>query len=90
VSSGTEDPVAIHELFALHRHLFDCRQLDRLHELFTEDVIYDVVDLGGSICTVVCEDVMSRTAQRWRLAARRVRLRRRPPRAVAIRTAWQP
>jgi hypothetical protein len=130
VSSSAEDRVAIHELIALHGHLFDSGRLDRLDELFTEDVIYDVEDLGagqlhgiaeireaatrlgehnplghhttniivtelgddvayvrskglgvnteGSISTVVYEDVVRRTAEGWRLATRRVLLRRRP------------
>jgi SnoaL-like domain len=47
VSSSIEDRVAIHELIALHGHLFDGGHLDRLDELFTEDVVYDVRALGG-------------------------------------------
>ncbi len=125
----TADRVAIHELIALHGHLFDAGELDRLDELFTEDVVYDVEDLGGGLLqgipairqaaqtlgdqnplghhttnvvlaelrddvgrvlykgigvnmdgssTVIYEDVVQRTARGWRLAARKVRLRRRP------------
>jgi ketosteroid isomerase-like protein len=64
MASRTEDRLALHELVALHGHLFDMGELDRLDELFTEDVVYD--------------DVMQRTAQGWRLARRKVRPRRRP------------
>jgi SnoaL-like domain len=126
----TEDRLAIHELIALHGLLFDTGALDRLDELFTDDVVYDVEDLGGgllqgvaaireaaqslgeqnplghhttnvivqelgddtarvrskgigvnldgSVSTVMYEDVVRRTARGWRLAARKVRPRRRP------------
>jgi len=47
VASTAEGRVAIHELIALHGHLFDAGALDRLDELFTEDVVYDVEALGG-------------------------------------------
>ena len=43
------DRLAIHELLALHGHLFDSGQLDRLDELFTEDVTYDVEAFGGGV-----------------------------------------
>jgi SnoaL-like domain len=43
------DHLAIHELIALHGHLFDSGALDRLDELFTDNVVYDVEDLGGGI-----------------------------------------
>jgi 3-phenylpropionate/cinnamic acid dioxygenase small subunit len=42
----TEDRLAIADLIALHGHLFDEGELDRLDELFTHDVIYDVGDCG--------------------------------------------
>ncbi|MER6355278.1 nuclear transport factor 2 family protein [Streptomyces sp. NPDC001634] len=41
-----DDRRAITELLALHGHLFDAGELDRLDELFTEDVVYDVTDFG--------------------------------------------
>jgi hypothetical protein len=130
VPSTTDDRVAIHELIALHGHLFDAGELDRLDELFTDDVVFDVDDFGGgelhgiaavreaartlgdqnplghhttnvvvieldvdqarvhskgiginldgSVTTVVYEDVVRRTARGWRLAVRKVSLRRRP------------
>ena len=31
---------------ALHGHLFDNGELDRLGELFTPDIVYDVTDAG--------------------------------------------
>jgi hypothetical protein len=46
VELNTTDRQSITELVALHGHLFDEGHLDRLDELFTPDVIYDVTDLG--------------------------------------------
>jgi hypothetical protein len=40
------DRWAISETIALHGHLFDNGELDRLDELFTPDVIYDLTDTG--------------------------------------------
>jgi hypothetical protein len=42
-----EDRAAVTELVHLHGHLFDAGELDRLDELFTDDVVYDVSDFGG-------------------------------------------
>jgi ketosteroid isomerase-like protein len=47
VASAAEDRIAIHELIGLHGQLFDAGAFERLDELFTEDVVYDVEDLGG-------------------------------------------
>ncbi len=41
-----EDRLAVTELIALHGHLVDEGELDRTHEVFTPDVVYDVSDLG--------------------------------------------
>lgn len=41
------DRTVITELICRHGHLVDDGELDRLNEVFTEDVIYDVSDLGG-------------------------------------------
>jgi hypothetical protein len=41
-----EDRWAIGETLSLHGHLFDEGQLDRLDELFTPDVVYDVTNVG--------------------------------------------
>ena len=41
-----DDRTAITELLSLHGHLFDAGELDRLDELFTDDVVYDVTDFG--------------------------------------------
>jgi hypothetical protein len=43
---SAEDRWAIAETIALHGHLFDNGELDRVHELFTPDVVYDVSDVG--------------------------------------------
>jgi hypothetical protein len=42
-----DDRAAIIELLSLHGHLFDAGELERLDELFTDDVVYDVTDFGG-------------------------------------------
>lgn len=42
-----EDRIAIEEVVALHGHLFDEGELDRLGELFTDDVVYDTSAFGG-------------------------------------------
>lgn len=44
---SAEDRIAVTELIHLHGHLFDGGELDRLDELFTDDVVYDVSDYGG-------------------------------------------
>ncbi|HEY3561879.1 MAG TPA: nuclear transport factor 2 family protein [Kribbella sp.] len=44
-----DDKWAIAETLALHGHLFDEGELDRLDELFTDDVVYDVSELGGDV-----------------------------------------
>lgn len=44
-----DDRWAIGETISLHGHLFDEGQLDRLDELFTTDVVYDVSDLGDEV-----------------------------------------
>ena len=41
-----EDRQAIGETLALHGHLFDGGHLDRLGEIFTPDVVYDMSNLG--------------------------------------------
>jgi hypothetical protein len=44
-----EDRYVITELIAMHGHLCDSGELDRLDEVFTTDVIYDVTDFGPEI-----------------------------------------
>jgi ketosteroid isomerase-like protein len=43
---SAEDRWAIGETLSLHGHLFDEGELDRLDELFTPDVVYDVTEVG--------------------------------------------
>lgn len=43
---SSADWLAIHELLGWHGHLIDAGELDRLTEVFTEDVVYDVSDFG--------------------------------------------
>ncbi|MFG2669924.1 nuclear transport factor 2 family protein [Streptomyces sp. NPDC048445] len=40
MAPDVEDRLAVMELVALHRHLVDDGELDRLDELFTEDIVY--------------------------------------------------
>jgi hypothetical protein len=47
VSLSVEDRLAVTELISLHGHLIDAGAMDRFHELFTADVVYDVSHLGG-------------------------------------------
>lgn len=42
-----EDRTAVTDLIAMHGHMVDSGRLDRLGELFTADVVYDVSDFGG-------------------------------------------
>lgn len=123
------DRLDIHELLALHGHLVDEGSFDRLGELFTDDVSYDLTPLGGtalsgiaaiaesarelgdrnpvahlvtnivvtdrdgevttrskfigvrrdgSVGSGVYDDLLRRTAEGWRIARRRVSLRREP------------
>ena len=44
-----EDHVAINELIALHGHLCDNGELDRLDEVFSADVAYDITDFGVGV-----------------------------------------
>ncbi|TYK49420.1 nuclear transport factor 2 family protein [Actinomadura decatromicini] len=41
-----DDRVAVTELISMHGHLCDSGELDRLDEVFTPDVVYDVSDFG--------------------------------------------
>ncbi|KAB2349723.1 nuclear transport factor 2 family protein [Actinomadura rudentiformis] len=41
-----DDRTAITELISMHGHLCDSGELDRLDELFTSDVVYDVSEFG--------------------------------------------
>ncbi|KAB2379082.1 nuclear transport factor 2 family protein [Actinomadura montaniterrae] len=45
----TEDRLAITDLISLHGHYADTGELDRMTELFTEDVVYDVTAAGGGL-----------------------------------------
>lgn len=51
----TDDRLAIHELLALHGHLVDDGDLDRLDEVFTDDVLYDLSSLGADVLHGVAE-----------------------------------
>jgi 3-phenylpropionate/cinnamic acid dioxygenase small subunit len=126
---SVEDRLAIADLVALHGHLVDAGELDRLSDVFTDDALYDLTALGAGVLTgveamrdaavrlgdgnplahhvtntVVEEDggrvtVLSKflgvrvdgttgsgtyrdtvrmTSRGWRIAARRVTVRRRP------------
>jgi 3-phenylpropionate/cinnamic acid dioxygenase small subunit len=49
VAVSADDRAAITELLALHGHLFDDGELDRLDVLFTASVRYDVTAMGGGV-----------------------------------------
>jgi hypothetical protein len=44
-----EDRAAITEVIAMHGHLCDSGELDRLDEVFTVDVTYDLADFGQEV-----------------------------------------
>lgn len=47
---SAQDRIDINDLINLHGHLTDAGDLDRMDELFTQDVTYDVADFGlGSL-----------------------------------------
>ncbi|MEV4705126.1 nuclear transport factor 2 family protein [Actinoplanes sp. NPDC049316] len=41
-----EDRLAVHELMSLHGHLMDDGEFERMSELFSADVVYDVSAFG--------------------------------------------
>ncbi|MFF2550226.1 nuclear transport factor 2 family protein [Nocardia sp. NPDC058058] len=45
-SITTADRIAIHEVIALHGHLIDDGEWDRLGEVFTADIVFDITDYG--------------------------------------------
>ncbi len=49
--SDEGDRIHINELINLHGHLMDEGEFDRLDELFTSEVVYDVSALGGGQLT---------------------------------------
>lgn len=57
-----EDRLAITELIALHGHLADEGELDRMAEVFTPDVEYDLTDFGQGTITGLTELVDSALA----------------------------
>lgn len=59
---SADDRVAITDLISQHGHLTDAGQFDRMGEIFTDDVVYDVTDLGGGVLaglTAVCEAALA-------------------------------
>lgn len=48
---NAEDREAVTRLINQHGHVLDAGRLDRLHEIFTADVAYDVSDFGGGVIT---------------------------------------
>ena len=43
---NADDRWAIHETLSLHGHIFDGGDIDRLGEIFTPDVVYDMSGVG--------------------------------------------
>lgn len=70
----TDDRLAIHELIGLYGLVIDEREWHRAVELFTDDVRYDMSELGLG--------VLQGKAAGWRIASRHARLRL-PPQAPA-------
>jgi hypothetical protein len=56
-----EDRLAISELICRHGHLVDSGELDRLDELFTSDVVYDISDFTGE--SLIGVDAIAQAAQ---------------------------
>jgi hypothetical protein len=50
-----DDVLEIHRLVALHGHLIDSGDLDRLDELFTPDAVYDVTAMGQGVLRGIAE-----------------------------------
>jgi hypothetical protein len=46
---SADDRLAIYEVIALHGHLVDAGAFERLEEVFTEDVVYDLEAFGGGL-----------------------------------------
>lgn len=44
---STADRQAIDQTLALHGHIFDRGELDRLEEIFTPEIVYDLSDVGA-------------------------------------------
>jgi hypothetical protein len=49
VTLALDDRIAIHEVLALHGHLTDRGETSRFHEVFTDDVVYDLSAVGGGV-----------------------------------------
>jgi 3-phenylpropionate/cinnamic acid dioxygenase small subunit len=59
-----EDRLAIHDVIALHGHVADDRDWDRLGELFTDDAILDLEDFGyGTLHGLAALRDLSRASQ---------------------------
>ena len=48
---SADDKLAIHALISLYGHIIDDREFSRVHELFTEDAVYDVSDFNAGVYT---------------------------------------
>jgi len=59
---NAEDRWAISEILSLHGHLFDGGHLDRLEEIFTPDVVYDLSDAGSEGTAMTESLVITRVA----------------------------
>jgi len=56
------DRTAVTELISQHGHLVDAGELDRLHEVFTTDATFDLVDFGlGSVKGLAALRELART-----------------------------
>ncbi|MBV9845547.1 MAG: nuclear transport factor 2 family protein [Kutzneria sp.] len=44
---SVEDRLDIHELIALHGHLADAGDFDRMHQVFSDELVCDLTDFGA-------------------------------------------
>ncbi len=59
-----EDQLAIHDVIALHGHVADDREWDRLGDVFTEDAVLDLEDFGyGTLHGLAALRDLSRASQ---------------------------
>lgn len=49
MSLSVDDRLAIHDLINFHGHICDAGAFERFDELLTEDVVYDVSEVGSSV-----------------------------------------
>jgi len=46
---SADDVLAIHQLCGLYGHIIDAKQWDEMHQLFTDDAVFDAADFGEPV-----------------------------------------